>query len=412
MISRALLLGLSALTFAAADDLAPEILLLSRIKRHVKAEVGRLPDYTCLQTTARYRRTAGAKPSNAPVDTLVLEVLNAGPKELYASPGSRGFHEEEPGAFVGGGMSGTGMFGLFLRTLFVNDTGMFQYRGEEDFRGRRAVRYGYRVPAVLSGYTIQVDFARGKAAMKGSFLADRETLDLLWLEVEADDIPANLQLKSSVQNIEYALTRIGERDVMLPQTASMLMIDIAGGENRNVVEFTHCQSFRVESTLSFTPAEAGPNTVSTPPEERKALAPGIVLWIELADPVTKATTVGALIEGRVVADVRERGKVAIPAGSAVRGRVRRLERLEGYWAIGLEFTEIETTAGAVRFYANLQELDKQGGAAFLVRGPKKEELFLPYLPGVVQFFLPAGDLNLPKGFKTFWKTTSPRSANR
>ena len=67
---------------AAADDLPPGILLLSRIKRHMREEIAHLPDYTCLQTVRRFR-------DKGPADTVVLQVLYAGGKELYASPGTR-----------------------------------------------------------------------------------------------------------------------------------------------------------------------------------------------------------------------------------------------------------------------------------------------------------------------------------
>src|SRR5262249_6183289 len=156
----------------------------------------RLPDYTCLQTSARFH--FGARETNAsrPADILVLEVLNAGDYEMYASPGARNFRDRDPHAFAAGGLSGTGMFGRFLRTIFVSDNAMSQYRGEEEVAGRRAVRYDYRVPVSLSGYSVQMEFATGQVGMKGSFWADPETLDLLWLEVEADDISPNLLLAS------------------------------------------------------------------------------------------------------------------------------------------------------------------------------------------------------------------------
>lgn len=404
---------------AIADDAWDKVLLLQKVKRHIAEGVLRLPDYTCLQTAARYRKRAGEKEQERRVDTLVLEVLNAGEKELYASPGDKSFHAENPAEFTGHGMTGTGSFGLFLRTLFVNDNAMFTHRGEDQFRGRKALKWDYRVPVTSSGYVLHLEYSRGRVGMRGSFLVDPETLDLLHLTVSASEIPPNLPLVSATQTVEYAPTRIGERDVVLPQSGSMKLVDDAGAYSRNVVDFTHCQSFRVESTLSFTAPTDGPATTSVAPEEARALGEGLMVTIEMATAITDALKVGGLIEGRVAADVRERGRVAIPGGSAVRGRIRRLEREDDHWVVGLEFTEIETGASAVRFYANLQELDKLGGATFTLRskqittrGSQIEETFLAYLPGVAHFFVPGASLNLPKGFKTVWKTTSPRSASR
>src|SRR5688572_14199342 len=87
MDMRPFLAGLLLLAPAWADDEWDKVVLLQKVKRHVGEAVNRLPDYTCLQTTARYRRERR-------IDTLVLEVLNAGDKELYAPPGSRGFHAD------------------------------------------------------------------------------------------------------------------------------------------------------------------------------------------------------------------------------------------------------------------------------------------------------------------------------
>jgi hypothetical protein len=396
---------------ASADDEWDKVLLLQKVKRHIAEGVKRLPDYTCLQTTGRYRRKAGEKEQERRVDTLVLEVLNAGEKELYAAPGARSFQADGPDAFTGHGLTGTGSFGLFLSTLFVNDHGMFQYRGEEQFRGRRAVKWDYRVPVTSSGYTMRLQYSQGRVGMRGSVVVDAQTLDLLHLTVVASEIPPNLPLASATQTMEYALTRIGDRDVMLPQSASMKVVDDDGAHSRNEVDFTHCQSFRVESTLSFNTPADGPVTTSLPPEEARPIPEGLMVTIELAMPVSETLPVGTSIEARVAADVRDRGRIAIPGGTRVRGRLRRLEREGEYWALGLEFTEIETAAGPARFYANVQDLDKQGGSQFLlVRGKGQTEVFLPYLPGVAQFYAP--QLPLPKGFKTVWKTTSPRSANR
>ena len=408
MDMRPLLVGLILLAPAAADDAWDKVVLLQKVKRHVAESVKQLPDYTCLQTSARFRSSAGKQERR--VDTLVLEVLNAGDKELYAPPGARAYHAEGPESFTGHGLTGTGAFGLFLRSLFVNDNGMFEYRGEEQFHGRRVLKWDYRVPVTSSGYSMRLQYSQGRVGMLGSVLVDPQTLDLLRLTVVASEIPPNLPLASATQTMDYALTRIGDRDVMLPQSASMKLVDEDGAYSRNEVEFTHCQSFRVESTLSFNAPSDGPATTSLPPAEVRPIPEGLLLTIELAMPITDALPVGALLEARVAVDVRERGRVVIPGGTAVRGRLRRLEREAEHWALGLEFTEIETAAGPARFYANVQDLDKQGGSQFLLRPKGKTEVFLPYLPGVAQFFSP--QLPLPAGFKTVWKTTSPRSANR
>jgi hypothetical protein len=419
MIRGAAILALLAFAPAAlaADDLPPGVLLLSRIKRHVREQVERLPDYTCLQTNTRYRRDPGQRAPAYPTDVVVLEVLNAGSKELYASPGARDFSDEHPSSFAAGGLSGTGIFGLFLRTLFVQDNAMMQYRGEEDFAGHHAVRYDYRVPTILSGFNIQLSSGAGRVATKGSFRVDPETLNLLSLEVEADDIPPNLRVVSIVQRVEYASTRIGDRDTVLPESAEMHLVEMSGAESHNFLDFTHCRSFAAESKLTFEAPTETPSSASGPRAEKAPIPAGLTVTMELSAPITQKQAVGSLVQARVAADVKDKNKVVLRAGAAVRGRIRRLESQSGYYIVGLEFTDIETEGGPARFYANLQDVDKRAHVVLRrqtreARGVKVEETYLPELPGVASFFVEGADLTLPEGFQSVWKTTSPRSASR
>jgi hypothetical protein len=414
---RALLIPLLMVFRGAAQDDWDKVVLLQKVKRHIAEGVKRLPDYTCLQTAARYRTKAGVREQERLVDTVVLEVLNAGAKELYAPPGARSFDAENPVQLAAGGLTGTGTFGLFLNTLFVNDSATFQFRGDGQFHGKRTLRWDYRVPRMMSGFSIHLEYSRAVVGMRGTIMVDPETLDLVYLSVLADEVPPNLPLASATQILEYGTARIGERDVMLPQTASIKLIEESGATSRNVIEFTHCQSFRVESKVSFGATDEAASKTAAP-EEARALATGLTVGIELAQAVTDKMTVGTLIEGRVTEAVKEKRKTVIAAGSAVRGRVRRLERVDDEtWAVGLEFTEIETETGTQRFYANLTDIDKGVVEVLKIavpgtKGKAVDSQWLPYLPGVAQFFVTRREVNLPRGFRTVWKTTSARTTER
>jgi hypothetical protein len=240
-----------------AQDLPPEILLLSRIKRHVREDVARLPDYTCLETAQRLLRPAGSNTVAKLHDIVRLEVLYTGRRELYASPGDRDFREDHPSVFTNGGLSGSGLFASFLRTLFVTDSGMFTYRGTEPVAGRRLAHYDFRVPFLMSGWIVRNEAGAGTVAMKGGIWADPDTLDLVSLEVEADEIPPDLGIAGATVTLEYARTRIGLADVMLPQTGEVSMIYPNGRESRNLIEYTHCRSYQAQSTLSFGPVASG-----------------------------------------------------------------------------------------------------------------------------------------------------------
>src|ERR1019366_6398959 len=79
------LLFLAALSLPA-QDLPPGVLTLARIHDRVREAVERLPDCTCVETVARFRKSAGK--DLKPVDRAVLQILSSGVKELFASPSS------------------------------------------------------------------------------------------------------------------------------------------------------------------------------------------------------------------------------------------------------------------------------------------------------------------------------------
>ena len=148
-------------------------------------------------------------------------------------------------------------------------------------------------------------------------LAEPVALDLLKIKYYADDIPPNLPLVSSVQSIDYARTRIGERSVILPQSASMDMLQTSGEESRNLLEFTHCQAFAADSTLSWNaPEPVSAALPARPAPQADALPAGLTVTLELAAPVTVTDPVGSEIQARVAFDVKDKRRIVVPAGAS------------------------------------------------------------------------------------------------
>ena len=119
--------------------------------------------------------------------------------------------------------------------------------------------------------------------------------------------------------------------------------------------------------------------------------------------------------GLVATDVSAKGAVMIAAGSPVRGRIRRLEHYtEPFPYLVLALGELKGIW--YRFYANLVDTDPLPGLnktlsilntterIGLEVNRTSENLSLPNLPGVVAFFLKGRMLDLPRGFRTVWKT--------
>ena len=414
--------GLGLAWAAATQGLPPGTLLLARVKAHMREELARLPNCSCLETVHRDHQPAGGK--MRPLDTIRLEVLYSEGHELYASPGDRGFGDNHPIDFVGSGTIGNGHFALFLSDVISEHGLSYEYKGEEPLFGRRLARYDYRVPLNLSGDTIDLPEGSGTVGMKGSFWADPATYDIVRIAMEADEIPLTLPIVASTTSIDYAHTNLGGTDFLLPQSADSRLVRFSGEESRNHIEFTHCHLYGAQSSISFGPTQGFPQfAASSVLQMTRELLPALQVAIKVSTRITEKTAVGALIEGKVEGNVLHKNSVLIPDGSPVRGRVRRLEWYDdkgGYFVVALEFTEIEAAGTRYRFFADLEGTDGLPGLRQTIRTRKPPEkssvrgggetifgdeiLSLPDLPGVGSFFVQARRLDVPPGFRTTWKT--------
>jgi hypothetical protein len=173
----------------------------------------------------------------------------------------------------------------------------------------------------------------------------------------------------------------------------------------------------------------------------RALPGNLRIAIRLRSRISEDMAVGTLIEGEVASNVRRaEGEAPIPAGSPVRGRIRRLERHQDpspYFAVALEFTAIEIEGVRHRFHADAVEIQRAHGVERTLSFPGKPDVLsavgrdlpsaevlntmqdanprpavtvsrtfvsAPDLPGVAAFFVKGGKLDVPSGLRTVWKT--------
>ncbi len=399
---------------AAAQDLPPDLLLLAHIKAHMREELSRVTNYTCLETTTRFRAEHGSKLQ--PLDTVRLEIVYANGHEWYGSPGDKNLNENNPVAFIGSGMIGTGSFGIILSNLFLSDGATFAYRGQESLDGKPAVRYDFSLPRLLGGVKVSLVTGFGKVGEKGSFWADPQSLDLIRLQSQADEIPPYLALDEMTSIMNYARTRIGESNALLPQEGDLYMLTPPTHENYNHLEYTHCRAFSAQSTIHFDSepqAAAQPLPASAP--QISVVPPFLPVTIQLVTPIGDHDSVGTLIEAKVAGNVVRKGKIVIPDRALVQGRIRRLEQYnEGAdFIVGLEFTEVDVNGESLRFYADLLKMDRRPGIRPTLHNPtivwshsryETRTITLPELPGVASFFVTGNTFTIPAGFQMTWRT--------
>jgi|SRR5271157_244387 len=431
---RALALPFLAVFCLPAQDLPPGVLALSRIRARVAQVLDQMPDCTCVETVDRSWKPAGKEIK--PVDRVVLQILFSGGQELFAAPGDTRW-DANLSALLASGMMGNGLFALSLKIIFLDNVSTITYQGDESRAGRREARYDFLVPHVVGALTVHNAGATGMVGMRGSFWADPETYDLRRLEYHAEGIPPDLLYTDILTTIYYDRVRIGDRDVLLPQAADQRTTQVDGEEKWNHIEFTHCQGFHTESTLRFGAADAptaAGGSAAPPQAAEGALPPGLRITVALSAPLSDAAPVGSLIEGKVAASVMQKGKVLVPEGALVKGRMRRLERYSDagdYFILALEFMQIETPSASLRFYSELQDVDRTEGVDMILvtTNVERDEFHLGgtdmkwsktdrvrvwthEVPGVGTLFVRGSHFSLPPGFKTVWKTQlDPRSAH-
>ncbi len=404
----------AALAGEEAPGIDAETLLLARIKVRMEEHLRRQPDYTCLLTVERSRRRAPARRFQR-LDTLRLEVALVEGKEMFSWPGEGAFQDRDLRTLVPTGTIGTGSFALHARSVFLSGWPRYEKVGEEWLGGRLCLRYDYSVSLPGSRYYLKVGELKAVVPYHGSFWVDAGTLDLVRLLVRADLIPAELELESVTETIDYAVTRIGRSEFLLPRSSETVLVDLGGNEHRNRTVFTDCRQYAGESFLSF----------GDPPEPELPAAKPVPVRVELPENTYLDLELQTTIDGEksrigdpVLAVLRspvKRGKqVVMPKGALARGRLLHLERVSGrvtWYVVAIRFDTLESQDRRALIRARLEEISTllpYGGrpllaAAFpggiLVRRPALEAI-----PGAGVFYVKGEMIRLGGGTWMVWRT--------
>jgi hypothetical protein len=385
----------AAFAFGGGSSPTPEA-ALARVREKGVEMLSRLPNYTCRETVERYSRLGAWNPWTK-LDTLNLEVARVGGKELFAAPG-HGFDETDPARIAVKGTIASGDFTGHLNTLFAGNAAKITYRGRTTMLGRPALRYDFTTPPE-AGWTLRDGANSALVGEKGSFWADAESYDLLRIEVQADHIPPDLLITGTTQRIDYARTRIGSRDELLPKEAELIVTQLPAAEglskhdrqmlqpaeSRNLVAFSGCREYQAQTAISF-----GPQQIEIPA--------GVSLdTLVETDVNSKRLEVGESLIAKLESAIIKGGKIIIPAGALLKGRVRTIRPSDqpGKVMVGLEFSEVEFGGQSAQFSGELRTVEP--GAADVVVAPQQDR------PGAVTFRLPGAGVSL-KGLRMSWQT--------
>lgn len=232
------------------QDLPPWVLLLARVKQHARSSFERIPDYACLETVNRFERPRDGVPYRS-IDTLHLEVVSVGGKELLARQGAARFQDGDATDLISYGLIGSGDFSVTPLNLFVHDAGRMTVPSEAGLPGQMGLRFDFELSGLSGAYLVQARGVKAVVGLRGTFWVDPQTLDLVRLEEHAVDLPPNLLMLDIATSIEYARVRIGASDALLPRSAETVVTDMSGSQQKNAIEFTGCREYRSESTIHF-----------------------------------------------------------------------------------------------------------------------------------------------------------------
>jgi hypothetical protein len=397
---RTIAILLAVLCLRAQTPLTPDLDTLTKIRTRMIFNLHHQPNYTCVETIERSSRPKPATKLKL-VDTLRLEVALVDGKELFAWPGAKKFEDSDLSHMVTTGAIGNGNFGTHAQALFTTRSATFHYVGEQDFQGKKAIRFDYNVPQMLSGYTIRVSTASAIVAYHGSFYADPKTFDMERIEVLAEDLPPQLLLSSTADKIDYAVTRIGDGDFLLPGQSELSMIGVNGGEEHNFVKFTACRQFSGESVVIFDDAPATKPDAAPAVTREFDLPEGLDVELSIVQEVDlQHAAVGDPVVARVDRDVKQKGEIVVPKGATANGRIVRWEKYENYSILGVEFPEIEAPGILARMKG--QMLHMVGASPLSPHSNPRPRS--PRMPG--EGIIPVHPLqrHLARGCIMFWRT--------
>jgi hypothetical protein len=410
----------------------PAQILFNRLRENVRADLTRVPRYTCVQTVTRTqsRPQYGARPATcnglieararltSPSmllwhDRLRLDVAVGDGQEMFSWAGARQFETHSLADLALSGSTGTGEFSSFLGSIFGIDGQGFRYAGEQDTPVGRLAAYTFLVPLGKSHYSYRTNNGVSRIIpYSGAFYAVPSTAELKRLVVEATQFTWG-DVCQVVDTMDYRRMKVGASDFLLPEVSTMRVIYPSGDETVNETRYSGCHEFSGESTIRFDePGELN----SKPGEakaELKALPPNTHIQVKIEPPVNSDTAAaGDPIIGVAEREVKAKGETVVRTTDRLHGRILRMEQMmlpEPRWTVAIRFDSIERDG--VEQPVSLKPVDDGDRSPQPIRMiGRRMEVVTPRVPPKrpegtgVFIFGGAGRLVLDQRFHSEWET--------
>jgi len=211
-----------------------------------------LPNFICTQTTRRFEDVSGREEWH-PIDIIVERLTYFEHQEDYRVLEINGLlsalaHDKL------GGASSSGEFGSVMKGIFAPVSAAdFHWQSWFTLRGQKMHVYAYQVAAANSDYHIVVpgQSADLVTAYHGLIFIDDRGHFVHRITLHADGIPPAFPVQDVTLMLDYADTRIGDLDYLLPLT-----FELRSRQGRalikNDVDYDNYRKFTADSSVTFT----------------------------------------------------------------------------------------------------------------------------------------------------------------
>jgi hypothetical protein len=243
--------GLMCYAQDSAPDAAQETAIRSAMARYAEKYVSSLPNFLCELTTEQYR--SGLKhPKWKRGDTVTVQLTFSNGKEKRLLEAVNNKPVKSPFVRLRSPLTTEGEFGAILADALADSSNAeFRWNRWDTLQGKKVAVFDYSIDKEHSLLKLgESDLASAIVPYHGSIFADPESGIILRISDEADDIPAEIRMRSIGTTVDYEEVKIGTGDYVLPSHAAVT--ENTGSELiRNELYFRNYRKFEAESSIKF-----------------------------------------------------------------------------------------------------------------------------------------------------------------
>ncbi len=229
----------------------PHLALIEKARQVASKFLEGLPNYVVQESATRYVSET-RQPSWNVVDVVSAEVVFEENREHYRNLQINGKPSKKPPEETGAWS--TGEFGTILGNLFSPYTDAdFKFAQDDTIIHRAASVFDFKVQRVRASWRIWTTGQYIMPAYRGSVWIDKQTGEVLRIEMQAKEIPEAFPEITVETAVDYDSIRLGTPEQFLLPVHSEALSCWRGSNDcqRNVIEFRNYHKFTGESNIEF-----------------------------------------------------------------------------------------------------------------------------------------------------------------